>query len=395
MGGGAYNPASAGLARPLGSIPRPPTTIFRMLSRGHVSFNRLGHIFHYMTWGESHGSCIGCVVDGVPSGIPLCEERLQPWMDLRKPGRELTSQRKEADRVRILSGIFDGVTTGTPISVIIENTDHRSQDYSDIKDKFRPNHGDYAYYAKYGVRDYRGGGRTSARETACRVAVGAIARAVLEEIEPTVQIRGALVQVGNDAIRRENWDWDYVHNNLFFSPDSEAVLRWGDTLTALRKKGNSVGAIVELHASGVPAGIGAPLYAKLDQDISSAIMSINAVKGVEIGDGFQMSSCTGSDVADEMTVDKDGNVVFLSNHSGGILAGISTGQDIIARFSVKPTSSILVEKKSINTSGENIEVSTRGRHDPCIGIRAVPVGEAMMAIIILDHILLHRAVSLG
>ncbi len=357
-----------------------------------MSHNTFGHLFRVTTWGESHGPAIGAVVDGCPPGIELEAQDIQAYLDKRKPGQSrFTTQRQEADAVRILSGVFANtagkqVTTGTPIALEIENTDQRSKDYSEIKDKFRPGHADFTYDAKYGLRDYRGGGRSSARETASRVAAGAVARKVI----PGVQIRGALIQVGQIKINRSHWDWDEVGNNPFFSPDREAAAHWADYLDKVRKAGSSVGAIIEVVAEGVPAGWGAPLYGKLDQDLASAMMSINAVKGVEIGAGMGAAELTGEQNADEIRIGRDGAPEFLSNQAGGILGGISTGQPVVCRFAVKPTSSILAPRRTIDTQGHETEVSTKGRHDPCVGIRAVPVGEAMMAIVLADHFLRHR-----
>ncbi len=357
-----------------------------------MSYNSFGHMFRVTTWGESHGPAIGCVIDGCPPGIALTEGDIQPYLDKRRPGQSrFTTQRQEADRVKILSGVFpDGagvqVTTGTPIALLIENEDQRSKDYSEIKDKFRPGHADYTYLAKYGIRDYRGGGRSSARETAMRVAAGAVARKVL----PGVTIKGALVQMGTEKIDRAKWDWDEVDRNPFFSPDPGAVQGWAAYLDEIRKKGSSCGAIVEIVAEGVAAGLGAPLYGKLDQDIAAALMSINAVKGVEIGAGFASAAFSGEDNADEMRTGADGRPVFLSNHTGGILGGISTGQPVVARFAVKPTSSILSPRRTIDVQGHEADIQTKGRHDPCVGIRAVPVGEAMVALVLADHFLRHR-----
>ncbi|MBT5113370.1 MAG: chorismate synthase [Rhodospirillales bacterium] len=353
-----------------------------------MSHNSFGHLFRVTTWGESHGPSIGCVVDGCPPGISLCEDDLQGWLDLRRPGQSrFTTQRNESDQVKILSGTFEGVTTGTPISLLIENEDVRSKDYADIKDTFRPGHGDYTYWKKYGHRDYRGGGRSSARETAMRVAAGGIARKILGD---TITIRAALIQMGPHCIDRDNWDWNAVGSNPFFCPDAKAARDWEDYLDAIRKAGSSTGAVIEVVAEGVPAGLGAPVYGKLEGDLAAAMMGINAVKGVEIGAGFGAAALTGEENADEMRMDgKD--VAFLSNNAGGVLAGISTGQDIVLRFAVKPTSSILSPRKTVTTSGENAEISTKGRHDPCVGIRGVPVGEAMMACVLADHLLRHRA----
>ncbi|MEI7791487.1 MAG: chorismate synthase [Alphaproteobacteria bacterium] len=362
-----------------------------------MSHNTFGHLFRVTSFGESHGPAIGCVVDGCPPGIELTEADIQPWMDKRRPGQsKFVTQRQEPDTVKILSGVFQDermpapVTTGTPIGLLIENVDQRSKDYADIRDKYRPGHADYTYEAKYGVRDYRGGGRQSARETATRVAAGAIARKVLDKLYGKVTIRGALVQMGTQKIDRANWSWDAVNNNPFFCPDAKAAPAWEEYLEAIRKNGSSVGAIIEVVAEGIPAGLGAPVYAKLDNELASALMSINAVKGVEIGDGFATAALTGEENADEMRMGNDGKPMFLANHAGGILGGISTGQPIVARFAVKPTSSILSPRKTIEKSGAETEILTKGRHDPCVGIRAVPVGEAMMAIVLADQALRHR-----
>jgi chorismate synthase len=353
-----------------------------------VSHNSFGHLFRLTTWGESHGPAIGCVVDGCPPRIPLSEADIQPWLDRRRPGQSrFTSQRAEPDQVRILSGVFEGQTTGTPIALMIENVDQRSKDYSDIAERFRPGHADLAYELKYGTRDYRGGGRASARETAMRVAAGAIARRVLGE---SVRIRGALIRIGPHAIDRARWNWDMVDANPFFCPDPETVPLWEEFLAAVRKAGSSIGAVVEVVAEGTPPGLGAPVYGKLDADLAAAMMGINAVKGVEIGAGFAAAFLHGEDNADEMRMD-NGEVRFLTNHAGGILGGISTGAPIVARFAVKPTSSILIPRHSVDRAGTNVEVMTKGRHDPCVGIRAVPVGEAMMALVLADHLLRHRA----
>jgi len=350
--------------------------------------NSFGTIFRFTTWGESHGPAIGCVVDGVPPRLPLAEADIQHWLDRRKPGQSrFTTQRREADAVKILSGVFEGLTTGTPVALEIENTDQRSKDYSDIKDRFRPGHADYTYWVKYGIRDYRGGGRSSARETANRVAAGAVARAILGK---GVTIRGALVQIGPLGVDRGNWDWAETERNPFWCPDAAMVPRWTEYLDGIRKSGSSIGAIVEVVASGVPAGLGNPVYGKLDADLASAMMSINAVKGVEIGAGFAAALLTGEDNADEMRMGNDG-VHFLSNRAGGILGGISTGQDIVLRFAVKPTSSILAERRTVTIDGQDTTIQTKGRHDPCVGIRAVPVGEAMMAVVLADHVMQHRA----
>ncbi|MDD9879077.1 MAG: chorismate synthase [Magnetovibrio sp.] len=353
-----------------------------------MSHNTFGHLFRVTTFGESHGPALGCVVDGCPPGVELAEDDLQPYLDQRKPGQSRhTTQRKESDRVRILSGVFEGVTTGTPIGLMIENEDQRSKDYSEIKDKFRPGHADYTYIAKYGRRDYRGGGRSSARETAMRVAAGGVARKVLG---PDIVIRGAMVRMGEEQIDYANWDWDQVQQNPFFSPDASSVAGFETYLDGVRKAGSSVGAAVEVHASGVPAGWGAPIYGKLDAELAAAMMSINAVKGVEIGAGMEAARLTGEQNADEMRMDA-GEPVFLSNNNGGVLGGISTGQDLIVRFSVKPTSSILTPRRTIDADGNETEISTKGRHDPCVGIRAVPIGEAMMACVLADQMLRHRA----
>ena len=353
-----------------------------------MSHNTFGHLFRVTTWGESHGSAIGCVVDGCPPRLALSEADLQPWLDRRRPGQsKFTTQRQEPDQVRILSGVFDGVTTGTPIALTIDNVDQRSRDYSAIAASYRPGHADLTYDLKYGIRDYRGGGRSSARETAMRVAAGGVARLVLGD---GVRIRGALVQMGTSKIDRARWDWDAVAENPFFCPDPVAAAEWETMLAAVRKSGSSVGAVIEVIADGVPPGLGAPLYGKLDADLAGALMSINAVKGVEIGDGFDAASLSGEDNADEMRMN-DGLVVFGSNHAGGVLGGISTGQPIVARFAVKPTSSILTPRESVDRMGQPIDVSTKGRHDPCVGIRAVPVGEAMLACVLADHLLRHRA----
>lgn len=353
-------------------------------------FNSFGHLFRVTTWGESHGPALGATVDGCPPNIPLNAEMLQVWLDKRKPGQnKYTTQRQEADQVEILSGVFEGKTTGTPIQLMIRNTDQRSKDYGDILDKFRPGHADITYWQKYGIRDYRGGGRSSARETAARVAAGGVARAVLDVLAPQVHILGYMVQMGDKRIDRNQCDLAEIENNPFWTPDATTAKVWATYLGGLRKSGNSVGAVVEVIAQGAPAGLGAPVYAKLDTDISSAMMSINAVKGVEIGAGMGAAELTGEDNADEISMGPDGPI-YSSNHAGGILGGISTGQDIVCRFAVKPTSSILMPRKTITKSGEDTEIITKGRHDPCVGIRAVPVGEAMMACVILDHMLLHR-----
>jgi chorismate synthase len=359
-----------------------------------MSHNSFGHLFRITTWGESHGPALGVVVDGCPPGLPLTAEFIQGFLDKRKPGQSrFVTQRREDDLVEILSGVFEDdrtggpVTTGTPISLLIRNTDQRSKDYGDIRDKYRPGHADVAYDLKYGVRDYRGGGRSSARETAARVAAGAVARRVIDG----VTVRGALIQIGTEKIDRANWDWQEVGNNPFFCPDAAAVPRFEAYLDRVRKAGSSVGAVIELVADGVPAGWGAPVYGKLDQDLASALMSINAVKGVEIGDGFAAAMLSGEENADEMRMGNDGAILFGSNHAGGVLGGISSGQPVVARFAVKPTSSILNDRRSVSAAGADVDVMTRGRHDPCVGIRAVPVGEAMMALVLADHKLRHRA----
>ena len=358
-----------------------------------MSHNTFGHLFRVTTYGESHGPAIGCVVDGVPPRIPLTPEDMQVWLDKRRPGQSrFTTQRQEPDQVKILSGVMDDgtgqiVTTGAAIGLQIDNVDQRSKDYGEIAKAYRPGHADYTYDAKYGIRDYRGGGRSSARETAMRVAAGGIARKLL----PGVTIRGALVQMGPHKIDRSRFDWTEVNNNPFFCPDAKAAQDWEGYLDSVRKAGSSCGAIIELVAEGVPAGWGAPIYGKLDAELASALMSINAVKAVEIGDGMESAALSGEDNADEMRMGADGKPVFLSNHAGGILGGISTGQPIVARFAVKPTSSILSLRRSVDRTGAEIELRTKGRHDPCVGIRGVPVGEAMMAIVLADALLRHRA----
>jgi chorismate synthase len=357
-----------------------------------MSHNTFGHLFRVTTWGESHGVALGCVVDGCPPGIRFTLADIQAELDRRRPGQSrFVTQRREPDKVRILSGVVtdaDGetmISTGTPISMMIDNVDQRSKDYAEIRDKFRPGHADYTYLAKYGLRDYRGGGRSSARETAARVAAGAVARKVI----PGVSVRGALVQLGPHKIDRTNWDWAEVDRNPFFTPDARAAAEWEVYLDGVRKRGSSCGAVIEVVASGVPAGWGAPIYAKLDQDIAAAMMSINAVKGVEIGLGFGAAAASGEENADQIRM-RHGKPEFLSNHAGGILGGISTGQEIVARFAVKPTSSILASRQTVTAQGEDADISTKGRHDPCVGIRAVPVGEAMLAIVLADHFLMHR-----
>jgi chorismate synthase len=358
-----------------------------------MSFNTFGHLFRVTTFGESHGPAIGCVVDGCPPRIPLTEADIQPYLDKRRPGQSrFTTQRQEPDQVRILSGVFADeltgaqVTTGTPIGLLIDNVDQRSKDYSDLKNKYRPGHADFTYDIKYGLRDYRGGGRQSARETAMRVAAGAIARKVV----PGMRVRAALVQMGEHAIDRADWDWDEVDRNPFFCPDAKRAAFYADYLDGVRKAGSSVGAVIEVVAEGVPAGLGAPVYGKLDGDLASALMGINAVKGVEIGAGFGAAALTGEENADEIRIGNDGKPVFLSNNAGGILGGISTGQPVVARFAVKPTSSILTPRRTVDRFGAETEISTKGRHDPCVGIRAVPIGEAMVACVIADHYLRQR-----
>jgi len=353
-----------------------------------MSHNSFGHLFRVTTFGESHGPALGAIVDGCPPRVPLTVEEIQVFLDKRKPGQSrFTTQRREDDAVKILSGVFTDekgqqVTTGAPIALMIENTDQRSKDYDEIAHKYRPGHADYVYDAKYGIRDYRGGGRSSARETAARVAAGAVARKVIAG----VTIRGALVQLGPHKIDRARFEWAEVEKNPFFCPDKDAAERWEAYLDEIRKSGSSIGAVIELEARGVPVGWGAPIYGKLDADLAAALMSINAVKGVEIGAGFAAAELTGEENADEMRK----GPTFLSNHAGGILGGISTGQPIVARFAVKPTSSILTPRKTIDRAGEETEIVTKGRHDPCVGIRAVPVGEAMMACVLADHLLRHR-----
>jgi len=357
-----------------------------------LSHNTFGHLFRVTTWGESHGVAIGCIVDGCPPGIALDEGAIQPWLDKRRPGSSrFVTQRQEPDQVRILSGVFGGKTTGTPIALEILNQDQRSHDYNGIAGSFRPGHADLTYHLKYGIRDPRGGGRSSARETAARVAAGAVARLV---IGAGITIRGAVVALGRDTVDRDAWDWGEAARNELFCPDQAAAERWADTLLAVRKAGSSIGAVVEVVAEGLPPGLGAPIYGKLDADIAAGLMSINAVKGVEIGDGFAAAALTGEENADEMRAGA-GAISFLSNRAGGILGGISTGQPIVARFAVKPTSSILLPRRSVDTEGRDVDVATRGRHDPCVGLRAVPVGEAMLACILADHLLRHQAQNPG
>ncbi|MGE5268525.1 MAG: chorismate synthase [Thiohalocapsa sp.] len=354
--------------------------------------NSFGSLFRFTSWGESHGPAIGVVVDGAPPKIALVESDIQHWLDKRRPGQSrYTTQRQEPDQVKILSGTFEGMTTGTPISLMIENVDQRSRDYRNIADRFRPGHADYTYWKKYGIRDYRGGGRASARETASRVAAGAVARKILGD---SVTIRGALVQIGPHRIDRTAWDWSIVEDNPFWCPDRAMAALWADYLDTVRKAGSSAGAVIELVAAGVPAGLGEPVYDKLDGDIARAMMTINAVKGVEIGAGFGAVALGGEENGDEMRM-QDGKVAFLSNNAGGILGGISTGQDIVVRFAVKPTSSILKPMRTVDADGNEVEIATHGRHDPCVGIRAVPVGEAMLACVLADHLLRHRAIGGG
>ncbi len=353
-----------------------------------MSSNSIGKLFSFSTWGESHGKAIGCIIDGVPPNIELNENDIQPYLDKRKPGQsKYTTQRKEGDKIEILSGVFESKTTGHPISLIIYNNDQRSKDYSEIKDKFRPGHADYTYWKKYGIRDYRGGGRSSARETAMRVAAGAIARKVInQKIGHQPKIIGALIQIGNSKINYNNWNDDFINQNHFFCPDEKKITEWKNLIDKARKDGSSLGAIIELRASGIPAGLGEPIYGKLDSDIARALMTINAVKGVEIGNGFNSVNEDGKTNVDEMII-KDNKPTFLSNNNGGVLGGISSGQDIICRFVVKPTSSISSERKTIDINLQETTISTKGRHDPCVGIRAVPVGEAMLATTIADHCL--------
>jgi len=355
-----------------------------------MSLNTFGHLFRVTTWGESHGPALGATVDGCPPGIPIDEAFLQQWLDKRRPGQNKnTTQRDEPDAVRILSGVFEGQTTGTPIQLMIENTDQRSRDYGEISQTFRPGHADMTYHLKYGLRDYRGGGRSSARETAARVAAGGVARAALDALVPGIAIKGYMTRMGDMVIDRERFDWNAIDGNDFWIPDADAAPEWEAYLQKLRKDKNSVGAEIELVARGVPAGLGAPVYGKLDTDLAAAMMSINAVKGVEIGEGMAAARLTGTQNADEIFMGEHGPE-YSSNHAGGILGGISTGQEVVVRFAVKPTSSILTPRRSIRMDGSPTEVVTKGRHDPCVGIRAVPVGEAMMACVVLDHLLLHR-----
>jgi chorismate synthase len=354
--------------------------------------NSFGTLFRYTTWGESHGPAIGCVVDGVPPNIPLTEADLQQWLDRRRPGQSrFTTQRKEPDLVQIQSGVFEGHTTGTPIGLVIENQDQRSKDYSEIKDLFRPGHADYTYWKKYGIRDYRGGGRASARETAMRVAAGGVARAVLaRDFGDALTVKAAMVKLGPLRIDPANWDWAAVDDNPFWCPDPKAVPLWERFLDAVRKEGSSAGAVIEVRAMGAPAGLGEPVYDKIDADIAKALMSINAVKAVEIGDGFAGAAVSGEDAHDAMRI-VDGEVAFDTNRTGGSLGGITTGQDIVARFAVKPTSSLLTPQRTVTVDNQETTVITKGRHDPCVGIRAVPVAEAMLACVIADHWLRHKA----
>jgi chorismate synthase len=357
-----------------------------------MSFNTFGKIFRFTTWGESHGPAIGCVIDGCPPNIAISEKEIQKDMDRRRPGQsKFTTQRKESDKVQILSGVFEGKSTGTPISIIIYNEDKRSRDYETIKNKFRPGHADFTYYKKYGIRDYRGGGRQSARETACRVAAGAVARIVLQKkLGQKFNVIGAVTQLGLMSCEKNNWKNSEIRKNPFFCPDKNSVKLWEKYLLAVRKSGSSCGAIIELRASGVPVGLGAPIYSKLDTDIAAALMSINAVKGVNIGSGMSSAFLSGEENSDEMKM-KAGKLNFKSNNAGGILGGISSGQNIIASFAVKPTSSILTSRETIDKKGKNSKISVKGRHDPCVGIRAVPIGEAMMNCVLLDHLLMHKA----
>ena len=355
-----------------------------------MSFNSFGHLFRVTTWGESHGPAIGATIDGCPPGIKIDEAKIQYWLNRRRPGQnKYTTQRKEPDSVKIMSGVFEGITTGSPIQLLIENVDHRSKDYGDIVDKFRPGHADITYWQKYGIRDYRGGGRSSARETASRVAAGAIAREALNALLPKLTIKGYLVQIGNISIDRNNFNKLEIEKNPFWCPDSITAKKWAEHLDTIRKKGTSIGAIIEIVASKPPSGLGSPIYRKLDSEIAMAMMTINAVKGVEIGAGMKSATLTGDVNSDEIVMGEDGPE-YKTNNAGGVLGGISTGQEIIARFAVKPTSSILTPRETISKTGESTKIVTKGRHDPCVGIRAVPVGEAMMACVLLDQFLLHR-----
>ena len=360
-----------------------------------MSFNTFGHLFRVTTWGESHGPAIGATVDGCPPGIAVTPQDIQVFLDKRKPGQnKFTTQRREADDVQILSGVYEGVTTGTPIQMFIENTDQRSKDYGDIAQSFRPGHADITYHQKYGLRDPRGGGRSSARETASRVAAGGLARLALSQLAPQIKITGYMVQMGPHKIDRACFDAGQIVANPFWCPDAQAAQDWAIYLDDLRQSHDSVGAVIEVVASGVPAGLGAPIYAKLDSDLAAAMMSINAVKAVEIGDCMAVAGLTGVTNADEIRMGADGHV-YLSNHAGGILGGISTGQEIVVRFAVKPTSSILTPRRTVTVGGDEVDLITKGRHDPCVGIRAVPVGEAMMACVLLDHLLLDRGQTAG
>ena len=357
-----------------------------------MSFNTFGKIFRFTTWGESHGPAIGCIVDGCPPNIGLSEKDIQKDMDRRRPGNsKFVSQRKESDKIEILSGVFNGKTTGTPISILIRNEDKRSRDYESIKNKFRPGHADFTYFKKYGIRDYRGGGRQSARETASRVAAGGVAKTVLKSLlGKKFSLFGAVTHLGLMSCDRNNWDNDEIRKNPFFCPDKKSVKLWEKYLMAVRKSGSSCGAIIELRANGIPPGLGSPIYSKLDADIASGLMSINAVKGVNIGSGMSSAYLSGEENSDEIR-SGSGKIKFKSNNAGGILGGISSGQEIIASFAVKPTSSIINSRETIDKKGKNTKISVKGRHDPCVGIRAVPIGEAMLSCILLDHFLMNRA----
>ena len=357
-----------------------------------MSFNTFGKIFRFTTWGESHGPAIGCIIDGCPPNINLSEKDIQKDMDRRRPGNsKFVSQRKESDKIEILSGVFNGKTTGTPISILIRNEDKRSRDYESIKNKFRPGHADFTYFKKYGIRDYRGGGRQSARETASRVAAGGIAKVVLKSLlGKKFNVIGGVTQLGLMSCDRNNWNNNEIRKNPFFCPDKKSVKLWEKYLLAVRKSGSSCGAIIELRANGIPAGLGSPIYSKLDADIASGLMSINAVKGVNIGAGMNAAFLSGEENSDEIR-GVEGRTKFKPNNAGGILGGISSGQEIIASFAVKPTSSIINSRETIDKKGKNTKISVKGRHDPCVGIRAVPIGEAMMACVLLDHFLLNRA----
>ena len=357
-----------------------------------MSFNTFGKLFRFTTWGESHGPAIGCIVDGCPPNIMIKEQDIQIELNKRKPGQsKFTTQRKEDDKVQILSGVFEGKTTGTPISLIIYNKDMRSRDYETIKNKFRPGHADFTYFKKYGIRDYRGGGRQSARETASRVAAGAIAKIVLNKlIGKKFKVTGAVIQLGILGCNKKNWNEKVIKKNPFFCPDKKSIKLWEKYLLTVRKSGSSCGAVIELRAAGIPVGLGAPIYSKLDSDLASALMSINAVKGVNIGAGMSAAFLSGEENSDEIK-SVSGKAKFKSNNAGGILGGISSGQEIVVSFAVKPTSSILNSRETINKKGKNTKISVKGRHDPCVGIRAVPIGEAMMSCVILDHYLLNRA----